>query len=344
LRVPERSRKEADMSGRRALSATLAAALLSALALPASSADAGGGDVVVRVGASALGAAQVTRRLQALAPFQLVTFGDSAPAIRRHFVERVLAPELAAEEEAKRLRLRERPELRDTLQYELVQALGDALREELTAQGVASDAAVRDYYERHRAQYESSERIRIWRIVVRDEATARNILTLAAGEKGVKKWTELARDQSEDKATHLRDGDLGFVRADGSTDVPELRVDPALFAAAAKLRDGELVPEPLREGERWAVVWRRGTLPATKRTLEEEAGAIRQLLLRTKLQDAVERLAADLRKRHVQAVTYEPLDNVAQQAFGDVAARTLPSALPRHPARAQPVKGDRGYR
>ena len=329
------------MSGRRALSATLAVALLSALSLPASS-DAG--HVVVRVGTSALDAAQVTRRLDALPAFQLVTFGDTAQAIRRNFVERVLVPELAAEEEAKRLRLRERPELREALHYELVQALGDALREELIAQGVASDAAVREYYQRHLAEYASGERIRIWRIAVRDEATAREILTLAAGEKGVKKWTELARDKSEDKATHLRDGDLGFVRADGSTDVPELRVDPALYVAAAKVRDGELVPEPLREGERWAVVWRRGTLPATKRTLEEEAGTIRQILLRTKLEEAVERIAADLRKRHVQAVTYEPLDSISEEAFGEVAARTLPSALPRHPARSQPVKGDRGYR
>ncbi len=332
------------MSGRRALSATLALALLSALSLPASSADAGADSVVVRVGASTLNAAEVTRRLGAIPPFRLATFGDTAQAVRRNFVERVLVPELAAEEEAKRLRLRERPELRDTLHYELVQALGDALREELTAQGVASDAAVRDYYERHRAAYESSERIRIWRIVVRDEAAAREILTKASGEQGVKKWTELARDKSEDKATHLRDGDLGFVRADGSTDVPELRVDPALFVAAAKVRDGELVPEPLREGERWAVVWRRGTLPAMKRPLEAEAGAIRQTLLRTKLEETVERLAADLRKRHVQAVAYEPLDSVDEQAFGDVAARSRPSVLPRHPARAQPVKGDRGYR
>jgi peptidyl-prolyl cis-trans isomerase C len=299
---------------------------------------------VLRVGSEAIDAAEVARRLGSLPPYQLATYGSTPQEIRKTFVESVLAPELAAAEEAKRLRLRERPELRDTLQDVLVQALADTLRDELRAQGAASDAQVREYFERHRARFETSERIRIWRISVRDEKAAQAILAEARGEQGVKKWTELARERSEDKATHLRDGDLGFVRADGTTDVPELRVDPLLFAAAAKVRDGELVPAPIREGDRWAVVWRRGTLPAVRRTLEQEAESIRQLLLRARLDESVLRLAGELRKRHVQQVDYELLENVAKDAFGEPEERALPSVLPRRPARAEPVKGDRGYR
>jgi peptidyl-prolyl cis-trans isomerase C len=299
---------------------------------------------VLRVGSAAVDAAEVARRLRSLPSYQLATFGSTPQEIRKNFVENVLAPELAAAEEAKRLRVRERPELRDTLHHVLVQALADALRDELSAQGVASDAKVREYYARHRARFETSERIRIWRITVRDEKAAQAVLAEARGVKGVKKWTELARERSEDKATHLRDGDLGFVRADGTTDVPELRVDPLLFAAAAKVRDGELVPAPIREGDRWAVVWRRGTLPAIRRTLEQEAESIRQLLLRAQLDESALSLAAELRKRHVQRVDYELLENVAKDAFGELAERAQPSALPRRPARAEPVKGDRGYR
>lgn len=333
------------MSGRRALAscATLALIALGAQTSSVRAADAGSA-VVLRVGSSSVDAGELSRRLHALPPYQLATFGRTPQEICQNFIERVLAPELAAAEEAKRLRLRERPELRDTLHHVLVQALADTLRDELSTRGVASDAKVREYYERHRARFETSERIRIWRIAVRDEKAAQAILAEAQGEKGIKKWTELARERSEDKATHLRDGDLGFVRADGTTDVPELRVDPLLFAAAAKVRDGELVPAPIREGNRWAVVWRRGTLPAIRRTLAQESDAIRQLLLRAQLDESALRLAAELRKRHVQQVDYELLENVAKDAFGDVTERAQPSASPRRPARAQPVKGDRGYR
>jgi peptidyl-prolyl cis-trans isomerase C len=54
-----------------------------------------------------------------------------------------------------------------------------------------------------------------------------------------------------------------------------VRFDPVLFAAAARVKDGEMVGEPVKEGDAFAVVWRRGTLPAVRRSVEEEASAIR---------------------------------------------------------------------
>ncbi|HMJ12163.1 MAG TPA: peptidyl-prolyl cis-trans isomerase [Polyangiaceae bacterium] len=334
------------MSSRRALavSAALALAAFGAFTSSRSSADAGAAAALVRVGNASLDAAEATRRLHALPSFQLASFGDTPAEIRRNFVERVLVPELAADQEADRLRLRARPELRESLQRIQVQALAGELTQELSQRGAVSEQAIREYYETQRARFETPPRLRIWRIAVRDETLAKSILTEARGPEGVKKWNNLAREKSEDKATHLRDGDLGFVRADGSTDVPELRVDPVLFAAADKVRDGELVPEPIREGERWAVVWRRGSLPAVKRTLEQESAAIGQLLAREKLEKSFEKLEAQLRKSQVRDVDYELLQYVGVDAFGDVAERQRPGILPRRRARSEPEKGDRGYR
>ncbi|HSC86532.1 MAG TPA: hypothetical protein VLC09_04650 [Polyangiaceae bacterium] len=105
-------------------------------------------------------------------------------------------------------------------------------------------------------------RIRLFRILVDDEAKARELLKGLKPDLTPRAWRELCRAQSLDQATRERGGDLGFVAADGSTDVPEVAAEPALFAAAEKVQDGQFVPVPIAETGRFAVVWRRGSLPA----------------------------------------------------------------------------------
>jgi len=58
---------------------------------------------------------------------------------------------------------------------------------------------------------------------------AKRIIAESQGAGGPARWRNFARDNSLDAATKLRDGDLGFVRPDGSTETPQLRVDPLAF-------------------------------------------------------------------------------------------------------------------
>jgi peptidyl-prolyl cis-trans isomerase C len=106
------------------------------------------------------------------------------------------------------------------------------------------------------------------------------------------------------------------VRADGSTDVPRVQVDPAVFAAAEKVGDGTVVPTPLKEGDRWSVLWRRGSIEATKRTLEDEAASIRQMLERRRVDGARQELMTRLRKDAVTDFHPELLSNIDASAFG----------------------------
>ena len=68
--------------------------------------------------------------------------------------------------------------------------------------------------------------------------------------------------------------------ADGVSNEAGVRVDPTLVKAAGAVKDGELVPHPVPEGASFAVVWRRGTVPASKRTVEESSAQIRAALFR----------------------------------------------------------------
>ena len=53
-----------------------------------------------------------------------------------------------------------------------------------------------------------------------------------------KTFAQLARDHSQDKATALRSGNLGFLTADGTSSEPGLRVDPAIVRASRPCATG----------------------------------------------------------------------------------------------------------
>src|SRR5690606_33712253 len=118
---------------------------------------------------------------------------------------------------------------------------------------------------KHEREFVKPLRVRIFRILVKTEQAALEILAKLGATTSISDFRKLARDHSVDKATNERGGDLGFVWPDGSSDVPQVSADPALYAAAIELADGEFSKSPIAEGDHFAVLWRRGSLPATAR-------------------------------------------------------------------------------
>lgn len=246
-------------------------------------------------------------------------------------------------------------------QHKLDAALAAALEGHLSSAIEITDVEVASFYERNRSRYEQPEAIHIWRILTPDAATAKKIIqTVEGSRKGVYEWGNLTRKHSLDGATKHRDGSLGFVRADGTTDVPQVRVDPAIHAAARELKDGQLAAQPTPEGERYAVVWRRGTRHASRESLESQATNIRELLRRDKLQQARAALVKALRSKHLgqydvsllESIEYPMPERAAHTQKNAPPAATLSQAdtasLPADPSPAAaspiPSAGDRGER
>ncbi len=328
----------------RARTAYLVVALLTA---PLARAD-GSAEVVIRVGERSMTAGEVEKRMRAMAPFQLRELGSGAAEVKRTYVDRVVAPELLYAEEAEKRELAKEDAVANRIREVLRQAVENELREGLSGESAVTPLEVKRYYDENQHRFNTPPRLRLWRILVADEASAKALL---AEVKKVKVeptviWTQLARERSLDKATHMRDGNLGFVHPDGKTETPEVRVDPALFQAADTVKDGELVPTPVKEGERWAVVWRRGSMPEVKRTLQQEERTIRQLLMRTKLQEATRTLLDKLEREHVTRKNADLLSFVDIDPTGDLVERTRPGVIPRHkPAKSTaPRRGERGLR
>jgi len=320
---------------------SVGACLVTGLAIAAAS-DA----VVARVGDRAVPASAVIQRLEKTTATQLRSLAEGETASPAKVVlERWLIPEVLSSLEAERRRLDQTPRVGDRVREILRQAVDRAVRSETVAKEPATPAQIKEYFEKNRARYEQPLRIRIWRILVDDQAAARKIIEEAKAGNRPAKWSDLAREHSVDKATNMRQGDLGFVRADGTTDAPRVQADPALFKAAEAVRDGEIVPEPVSEAGKFAVIWRRGSLAPSKRTLADETRAIKELLERERVDAASDALIAELRKRHVQAENAQLLDTLPDKLFGDKLPRPRPSTgvhLP--PAIRKPEPGPDGNR
>lgn len=272
--------------------------------------------VVVRVGSATMTAADVSRRLAALPSYQLARYGATPEEQKKRFVQEVLVPEMLYAEEGLARKLDGSPNLKDKVRESLRDSIDRGLRDDaLKAQPITPEE-IKKYYDENKSRYETPKRIKVWRIQVPDEPAAKAIIALAKGADGPKRWSEEARERSLDKATAQRSGDLGFVRPDGTTDVPRVQVDPAVYAAVDKVADGTVVPTPIKEGEAYSVLWRRGSIEATKRTLEDETDSIRQLLERRRIestrQDLLKRLRAEqIKESHPDLLSHIEIEAAA---------------------------------
>ena len=265
---------------------------------------------LAQVGSATLSLEAFTRRLALMPDFQRAALADDAEKLKRQVLTTQLVPELLFAEEAERQKLSDRPAVRERIRELLRAAMEREIQAESARVSPVEAADIQAYFEANRARFETPRRIHIWRILTDDEALAKRIINECKGVDGVKRWTQFATEASLDKATHLRGGELGFVHPDGNTDTPTLRVDVALFAAADPLSDGQIAPQPIREGGHYAVIWRRGSMKAVNRSLAQEEGAIRQVLERQRGEQARGQLLEGLRRKYLSQSNDALLDTL----------------------------------
>ncbi len=284
--------------------------------------------IVARVGERTITVREVERRIAQVPPFQLRSFGRTPEEIRRRFVEEVLVREQLLSQGALAEGLDARPEVEERVRAILRSAVLGRLRVDTATSSPVTDDEVRAYYEANQDKFRSPPRIALWRILVGTRKEAEEILASLGKDLTPKRWNEIARERSLDKATSLRGGNLGFVAPDGSTAEPGLKVDPRLVEAASRVKDAEVVGEPVPEGDRFAVVWRRQSMKAVNRTLEQEAPSIRQVLAHNKAEARVKDLLARLRKEHLAEHNPDYVDLIDISSTGDLQPVKRPGTLP----------------
>lgn len=289
--------------------------------------------VAVRVGTVAVTVGEIEDRLAGVPPYQLRTFGPTREAVTKKYIDDVIVRELLLGAGAEQRGLaKEQP-----WEHQLKRALSSATLRKLHADDPTPNAIslddVKKFYDDNRSRFDSPERVNVWRILCKTHEEADTVLAAAKREPTIAKYNDLAREHSIDKATNLRGGNLGFLAADGTSNEAGLKVDPAIVQAVSTVRDGEFVPSPIPEAGAFAVVWRRATVPANKRTLEESSAQIRNTLYRERTEAAEKKLIEDLRKQHVKDVNLELL-KIVELGASD-AGLTIPRSTPRSPPPAR---------
>jgi hypothetical protein len=222
--------------------------------------------------------------------------------------------------------------------------LSDALEYSVRSSLQITDAQVQAYYEAHAAEFTVKQGLLLSRILVATEADAALLIAKLSAAEGVKQWNAVTREKSLDEATKWREGSLGFVREDGSTDVPQVRVNRALFAAASGVKDGELVANPVVEGQYFAVVWRRGTRPSETTQLDSATPRIRALLERQALRSALQALMLELRSKHLTQYAPEAVEAISYPLDPGIPVPKVPLTPRAAAVTAAPSPGDRGER
>ena len=102
---------------------------------------------------------------------------------------------------------------------------------------------------------------------------------------------------------------------DGASNEAGLKVEPVIVKAAATVHDGDFVPVPIPEGEYFGIVWRRGTVAASHRTVEQVAAQIRDTLWKQRTEAAEKKLIDELRAKNVKEVNEGLLGIVELRPF-----------------------------
>lgn len=285
-------------------------------------------EVVVRVGSTSVTRGEIEKRLREAPQAALALLGSTPEEVRKNFVERFIVRELLLAEEAKARGLEQNPGVREHTLGILRLALVNEVRRETKSDSITNED-VQTFYAANPDKFVLPKRLALHQIVVESEAEARELIAELGEEPDPKVWAELAREKSIDKDTNLRAGTLGLVTEEGKTQDEERKVDPALFKAADKLKDGQLLQEPVKVGRNFVLVWKRQTLPPTSRSMAAETPAIRAAIADQRVREGMTTLLEGLRSAHVSEKYPELCGLIGIAQDGEVEPTKRPGTFPR---------------
>jgi len=283
--------------------------------------------IVAHIGPTTVTVGELEDRLATVPHFQLKAFGDTPDAIRRAFFDQVILQEVLYALAAEKQHLGEQlPTSNKLLRTKAGAATKAVIATVRSIHDIKMDEIQR-YYDANHEKFDTPERMNIFRILCESQQEAEVVLEAARKEPTLENFTKLAHEHSADKATGLRGGNLGYLTPDGVSSEAGVSVDPGIVKAAAAVRDGQFVPQPVREkmgmvGTGYAVVWRRGTVPAAHRTVAQAAAQIREAIWKEEADATARKHADELRARHLTELNEALLNGIdVTQSSGDVVTR-----------------------
>jgi len=170
--------------------------------------------------------------------------------------------------------------------------------------GDIPDGEVHAFFEAHKADYRDPERRRLSVVVVKDEASAKEVLALAKKAADAAAWGEIVRSKSIDaqaKANVPVDlaGDLGIVSPPGDPRGENTRVPEPVRAAAFQIEKvGDVAGAAVAANGKFYLVRLTQILAPHDRAFAEAERAIRVKLAQDKARAKEDAFLADLRTQY----------------------------------------------
>jgi peptidyl-prolyl cis-trans isomerase C len=182
---------------------------------------------VAKVGSVAITQDDVDREMKAL-PEQIQKMFAGPEGMER-FVDELVKKEILYQE-AKKEGFESNPEYKKKVEdFKRISLISLLLEKEIEAKAKVSDADLKKYYEDHKAELTAGGQLRASHILVKTEAEANKILGQL--KKGGD-FASIAKEESIDKNSAVRGGDLGFFSRG--------QMVPAFENAAMRLKVGEI--------------------------------------------------------------------------------------------------------
>ncbi len=205
------------------------------------------GEVLVKVGGTAITRAEFEAELEKIPPFQRREL--ETPQGKQQFLDRMVEMELLYQ-----AALAEGLDRDPSLEQEVERARRQILmrqyyRSKVQDAAQPDSAAIRAYYDAHQGEFAVQERLRARWILAADRAQAQALAKRLAGGED---FAALARAESKDAPTANEDGDLGWFTRDGY--VRSLGVNPAFTEQVFALAVGAVSAPIEVEKKGWALV------------------------------------------------------------------------------------------
>jgi parvulin-like peptidyl-prolyl isomerase len=277
--------------------------------------------VLVEVGGEAITLGEFSAALDHMNQFDRLRY--QGPERRKELLEEMINIKLLAQE-AKRRGYDKDPLVRQEVREILRDAVLERARVGIPEPRDLPVAEVRAYFEAHRDDFRDPERRRLSVIVLKDEATAKEVLAAAKKDASPEAWGQLVKARSIDaqaKGNGPVDlaGDFGFVSPPGDARGPNARV-PEAVRQAAFARAGTGVVDRVIAGPsegkgdaKWFVVNVTQKEEPRTRSYEEAERSIRIRLVQEKIEQSERALVDTLKKKYPVTVDEEMVKKVAKE-------------------------------
>jgi EpsD family peptidyl-prolyl cis-trans isomerase len=254
------------------------------------------GPFLAKVGTSQITQADFNREFQSLPDYARQMFQGAAG--KEKFLDEIVKKEVLYQEAIKKGMDKNPDFIRKVEDFKKLTLISELLEKEIMSKAKMTDQEIREYYDKHKQDFATTNQIRVSHILVKTEEEANKVLErLKKGEK----FEAVAKKESVDRESGQKGGDLGYFSRGQQV--------PDFVRAAAALKVGE-IGKPVKSEDGYHIVVMTDKKMGPVIEFERVKDMISQKLSGEKQKEAFDKYLAELKKNYPVEINKDALQNL----------------------------------